>query len=47
MRFATGLDIHLTENIVATAEAGYGRGMGTQIKDFSYGVLGLGLGYRF
>jgi opacity protein-like surface antigen len=47
MRFAGGLDIHLTPKIVLDIEAGYNLGLGTQVKNFGYGVASVGLAYRF
>lgn len=47
MRFAAGLDYHITPKIILNTEAGYNLGLGTQVENFGYGVVSGGLTYRF
>ena len=47
MRFAAGLDYHLTERLVAVVEGGYAMGIGTQVEDYQYGTLSFGLTFRY
>lgn len=47
MRFGAGIDYHITESIVVNAEGGYALGLGTQVEDYGYGVLGAGVTYRY
>jgi opacity protein-like surface antigen len=47
MRFGGGIDYHITKHFVANLEGGYALGIGTQVEDYGYGVLGAGLTYRF
>ena len=47
MRFGVGIDYHVTRSIVVNAEGGYALGLGTQVEDYGYGVLGAGVAYRF
>lgn len=45
-RFASGLDLHLTEHLVLYSEISYMLGVG-DVSDFNYGTLGGGLMVRF
>lgn len=47
MRFAGGLDYHITHKIVAAVEGGYNLGIGSQVEDYGYAVITGGVIFRF